>query len=234
MSSSPSPSSLRISVQLAAQQQLALLLVEIVGDVGADLVLQLEVGERLAHPLEHQLEPRFDVDGLQQLDALVHRELGRVRRGVGELARVVDPGEHVGDPAGAAVLENRLDDRAVLAGELAGAGGGRSLVELLDLHVQRAVRAELAGADPAAADAADDEGPGSVGKVARALDRGDGPDAGEPAVDTRHEHDPVAGIGGRRARPLRLVGLERDRDHHLRQHDALSEGQQGQELSLGV
>ena len=41
--------------------------------------------------------------------------------------------------------------------------------------------------------------------------------------------------GGRGlAGPPRFVGLERDRDHHLRQHDALSEGQQGEELSLGV
>ncbi len=73
--------------QLAAQQQLALLLVETVGDVGADLVLQLEVGERLAHPPEHELEARLDVDRLEQLDPLVHGELGRVGRGVGQLAR---------------------------------------------------------------------------------------------------------------------------------------------------
>ncbi len=170
MSSSPLTELLADLVQLAAQQQLALLLVEAFGHVGADLVLQLEVGQRLAHPREHQLEPRLDLDGLEQLDPLVHGELGRVGRGVGELARVFDPGEHVGDPTGAAVLENRLDHGAVLLGELAGPGRRRSVVELLDLHVQCAVRAQLAVADPAAADAANDEGPGSVRKVAGALD----------------------------------------------------------------
>ncbi len=132
------------------------------------------------------------------------------------------------------MFENRLDDRAVLARELTGARGRRRLFDLLDLDVQRAVRAELTGTDPAAADAADDEGAGSVGKVTRTLDLGNGADPRETAVDPRHEHDQVAGIGGRRARPLRLVRLERNRDHHLRQNDALSEGQQGQELSLGV
>ncbi len=221
-------------VQLAAQQQLALLLVEAVGDVGTDLVLQLEIGERLAHPAQHELEARFDVDGLQQLDALVHRVVGRVRGRVGQLARVFHAGEHVGDPARTAVLQDRLDDRAVLASELAGTRGGGLLVDLLDVDVQGAVRAELTVADPTAADAPDHEGTGPVGKVSGTFNGCDRPDASEPTVDARHEHDPVAGIGGRRARPLRLVRLERDRDHHLRQHDALSEGQQGQELSLGV
>ncbi len=96
------------------------------------------------------------------------------------------------------------------------------------------MRAQLAGADPAAAHTADHERASPVREVARALDRGDRADPREPAVDAGHEHDPVAGVGGRRAGPLRLVGLERDRDHHLREHDALSEGQQGQELGLGV
>ena len=221
-------------VQLAAQQQLALLLVEAVGHVGADLVLQLEVGERLAHPPEHELEARFDVDGLEQLDALVHRELGRVRRGVGELAGVLDAGEHVGDAAGTAVLEDRLDDRAVLLGELRarGVGGASSSSSTCTCSAPCAPSSPVPTRPRLTPRITRARVP--FGKVAGALDRGDGPDASEPAVDARHEHDPVAGIGGRRARPLRLVGLERDRDHHLRQHDALREGQQGQELSLGV
>ena len=114
-------------VELAAQQQLALLLVEIVGDVGADLVLQLEVGERLPHPREDQLEARLDVDRLEQLDALLHRQLGRVRGGVGQLTGIVDAGEHVGDAARAAVFEDRLDDGLVLARQLEGARGRRDL-----------------------------------------------------------------------------------------------------------
>ena len=43
-------------VHLAAQQHLALLLVEVVADLGADLVLQLEVGEHLAGPCDRELE----------------------------------------------------------------------------------------------------------------------------------------------------------------------------------
>ena len=45
---------------------------------------------------------------------------------------------------------------------------------------------------------------------------------------------PAAGLLGRGAGPLRLVGLERDRDDHLREHDALRERQQGQQLGARV
>ena len=100
--------------------------------------------------------------------------------------------------------------------------------------MQRAVRAELARSDPAPGDTANYERTGAVREVTGALDRGDRPHAGEAAVETRHEHDLVAGNGGRFGRALRLVGLEGNRHHHLRQHNALREGQQGQELSLGV
>ena len=98
-------------VHLAAQQHLALLLVEVVAHLGADLVLQLEVGEHLARPRDRELEARLDVDRLEQLDALLHREVGRVRGRVGQRAGLVDTGEHVGDAARAAVLEHALDRR---------------------------------------------------------------------------------------------------------------------------
>ena len=63
-------------VHLASQQHLALLLVEIVADFAADLVLQFEVGEDLATPHERELEPLLDVDGFEQLHALLHRQVG--------------------------------------------------------------------------------------------------------------------------------------------------------------
>ena len=52
-SSSPSsPSSLRIALHLLAQQELALALLHALADVGADLVLQLEVGQDVLRPAE--------------------------------------------------------------------------------------------------------------------------------------------------------------------------------------
>ena len=56
-SSSPSPSSLRIACHLLAQQELALLLVHALGDVVADLLGDLELGERCRGPRQHQLDP---------------------------------------------------------------------------------------------------------------------------------------------------------------------------------
>ena len=108
-------------VHLAAQQHLALLLVDAFGHLVADAVLQLQVGQRLPGPRQRQLEARFDVDRLEQLDTLLQLEIGRVRGHVGQLTGRVDAREDVADAARAAVLEDRLDDGAVLLGQLPGA-----------------------------------------------------------------------------------------------------------------
>ena len=55
---------------LLAQQELALGLVHALGDVVADALGHHQLGERLARPRQHQLQPLVDVDGLE------HRELG--------------------------------------------------------------------------------------------------------------------------------------------------------------
>ncbi len=221
-------------VHLAAQEQLALLLVEVVADLGADLLLQLEVGQHLPRPGQRELQAQLDVDRLEELDPLLDREIGRVRGGVRELTGVVDPCQHVGDPARAAVLENGLDDGPVLARELLGPGRGRLLLDFLGLDVQRAVRTGLAGADVGAARATDDERERAVGELSGALDGCHGADAREAAVDSGNEHNAVAGLLGRGTRPLRFVGLERDGHDHLREHDPLCERQQGQKLRLSL
>ena len=93
-----------------------------------------------ARPEQRELEARLDIGRLQQLHTLLHRELGHVRGHVGELAGVVDPREHVGHAAGAAVLEDGLDHGPVLLGELTGTRGRLGIDEGLDLHVEGALR----------------------------------------------------------------------------------------------
>ena len=108
------------------------------------------------------------------------------------------------------------------------------LGDRVDVHVEHAERTGLTGADAGTARAANDKRPGAVGEVARTLDRRDRADGGEPAVDAGDEHELVAGGLGGLTGPLSFVGLEGDRDHHLRQHDPLGQGQQGEQLSLCV
>src|SRR6266702_3266507 len=109
--------------ELLAQQELALALLHAFGDVLADAVLDLLLRKGVARPGQRLGKALLDVDGLQQLDLALEAEVGRVDGGVGELARVLDAPQGVGDLARAARLQDALDHGAVLAGEFARSHG---------------------------------------------------------------------------------------------------------------
>ena len=102
-------------------------------------------------------------------------------------------------PVQAALLEQLLDHRAVLARELAGARSGSGLVDRLDRDVQRAARAGAADADAGAGQAADDERLEAVAELAGVLDPGDGADAGVTAVGPGNEHEAAVAFAWRPA-----------------------------------
>ena len=108
--------------------------------------------EPLALELERELEPRADVDRLEQLDLLLEGDVGRVARRVRERAGLADRANEGGDaPVVAAQLEDLLDDGAVLALELAHTPVGRLRIgSLLDLDEEPALRIGGRGAGDAA------------------------------------------------------------------------------------
>ena len=112
--------------------------------------------EPLALELERELETLVHVDGLEELHLLLEREVGRVARGVGERAGLGDRADERRDAAVvAAQLEDLLDDRAVLALELADLAVGRNLVRaLLDLDEEPALRVDLGRAGDTTMEAA--------------------------------------------------------------------------------
>ena len=75
----------------------------------AIFVGQLELGQGLLGPAEHQAHPRLDVDGLEQLDLALERQLGPPAGEVGQRAGVVagDGAEDAVDLPAAEVLEQR-------------------------------------------------------------------------------------------------------------------------------
>ena len=77
--------------QLLAQQELALALLHAVAHLGADALGELQLGQRLLDPPQHQLDAGADLDGLEQLDLALDRQVGPPARGVGEGGRVVEP-----------------------------------------------------------------------------------------------------------------------------------------------
>ena len=142
-------------LHLAAEDVLALLLRGALLDVVADAPAHLHLGEPLALQLDRHREPVLDVERLEELDLLLEAEVGRVADGVGERAGIADRADEGRDAAVvAAQLEDLLDDRAVLALELARARVGLVAVgALLDLDAQDSLRVGLGGADDAAVQA---------------------------------------------------------------------------------
>src|SRR6185503_21058091 len=97
--------------------------------------------------LDRQGEAFLDVQRLEQLDLLLEREVRRVADGVGERSRIADRADEGRDPAVVATqLEDLLDDRAVLAFELARSRVGLVAVRaLVDLDAELSARIGLGG-----------------------------------------------------------------------------------------
>ena len=154
----------------------------------------LQLGQALALELQRQGEARRHVELLQQPDLLLEGQVGGVAGGVGERAGLGDRAQERGDAAVvAAQLEDLLDDRAVLALEVAGAAVDGDVVGVLDdLDAQAADRRGLcaAPATPRAMPSSDGAA-GAAGQADALGDAGDGADAGVLAVVARNEQDAI-------------------------------------------
>jgi hypothetical protein len=180
---------------LLAQQELTLGLLHAVGDVGLDALLERQVGEGLPGPAQDLLQAGLDVDRLQHLHLLLEGEVGRVAGGVGHGAGVGDAAQGLGQPTGAPVVEDVLDDGPVLPGQLARSGRGLDVgAHRLGLHPQGGPGGR-GDADPhgGAVEAADHHGPQAAGQLAGVLDLGDGAHAGVAVVEAGDEEDAAVG-----------------------------------------
>ena len=180
-------------LHLLAQDVLALLALRAALDVLADAPAHLHLRQALLLQPDRELEPLVHVDRLEHLDLLLEGEVGRVADRVGERARLGDRADEGGDAAVvAAQLEDLLDDRAVLALELARARVGGVVVRpLLDLDAQPAARVGLGGAGDAAVQARQRGGAAAARKPDAVGDLGDGADLGVVVLVARHQQDAV-------------------------------------------
>src|SRR6185436_535893 len=108
---------------LLTEQQVALGLLHAGRDLVADLARELELTQRFTRPLDDARQARLGVDGLEQLDLALDREVGPPAGGIRQRAGVRHAAQRLGETARAQVLGDRADHRAVLARELAGALG---------------------------------------------------------------------------------------------------------------
>ena len=140
---------------------------------------------------------------------------------VGQRAGLGDRAQERRDPAVvAAQLEDLLDDRAVLALEVAGLAVDRRLVgALVDLDAQLAFGAGLGGADQRAVLAGDRDGMAAAGQPQLLGDLGDRADLEELVLVTRDEHDALV-----------IADVDGQRDAHAGEHDRVLERDQAQGL----
>ncbi len=222
-------------LQLAAQQELSLLLLDAVLDVLGDGLGDVLLGQVVAQPGDGQLEAGDGVGGLQQLHLLSHGQERRVAGVVGEGGDALDLLDAVHDLPGAALLQPAGGEGLVLLDELGDGSGqriGQPLVDALALDPEGGPGAGGPGPDADAADTAD-EGPGvPVGEPPHLLDGPQHTGAGVLAVDPRHEQHPGLagpdrGLGGLHGPPHLGVGQVQRHDHP-RQHDLVVERQHGQ------
>ena len=181
---------LAYGVELAAQQELALLLVDAFLDVLGDGLGDVLLGEVLAQLLGGELQTGDRVVGLQELDLLLGGEERRVSGVVGERGDVLDLLDAVHDLPGAALLQPAGGERLVLLDELGDGAGqriGHVLVDLGALDPERGAGPGGPGADPHPAAAADQRAGVPVGEPADLLDGAEHAGRGVLPVDARHE-----------------------------------------------
>ncbi len=208
-------------LHLLAQEVLALLVLGALLDVLADALAHLQLGQRLALQLHCQLQPLGHVERAQQLDLLLVGQLGGVAGRVGQRAGLGDRAQERGDPTVvAAQLEDLLDDRAVLALEVAGLAVDRRLVRaLVDLDAQLPFGAGLRGADQSAVLAGDRDGVAAAGQADLIANLGDRADLEELVLVAGDEHDTLV-----------IAHVDGQRDAHAGEHDGVLERDQTQRL----
>ena len=218
---------------LLAQQELALPLFHPLLHLVADLVLERGVGEDLARPGDQLAQPSFDVEGFQDLDLPLERKIGGITGQVRELAGAIDATDHLYDLPRTTQLEQVLDERLVLAGEHV-----RGLAQRVDvggrLRHNAQGRSGAGGGTPdrSAVLPLQDGHFDAIGQFARILDPGDRANAGIAPFDSGNEQDETVALARGGDGSLRLLALQRDRDHHVRQHYPVVERKEGDEFSF--
>src|SRR5438552_4407604 len=221
-------------LHLLAEDVLALCLVEGLLDLALDLRLQLEDLVLLREEDREELEALDERPRLEELLALLEREVGtrgdevgEVRGILGVLRRHRDLGQDR-----ATVVDVLLEEGAHAADErLALDRVPEILGERLERRAEEALLRLVAG-DPDALEALDDDLGAAVGDAQEAHDLGDGADAvdllGRYVVDLgvalRREDDVVFLLGHRRVDGGdALLTTDPERDDELREHDRFAQ-----------
>ncbi len=199
-------------LELLAQEELPLLLLHAVGHAVADLAGDLQLGQVLARPGQHDRESLAHVDGLEHVDLVLGGRLAPGGDGVGEGAGLGDGPQDLGQAARAAQLGDVLQHGPQLADRLLDRRGADTLGDRLHVDPQAALLAGDRGTDATTLHAAQDRGAAAHRQVAHRLHRGDDADAGVATLVTGHEQHTLGVHPGGLDGEAGLVGVEREGD----------------------
>ena len=191
--------------------------------------------ERVARPLGGALDARLHVDGLEELELLLGRQVAPRTEAVGECAGFRGRAEQLGEATGPAALAEHRQHAPQLLAELGRLLGRGFVDDLVGLDPQRRAGPGHAGAEARPVLAAQDRGRDAVRQLARLLHRRHRADPREAPVDPWDEQQPTVGPVGRGDGRAGLVGVEREGGDGVGQHHAGVEGQhrQGEGVQLG-
>ena len=206
-------------VELAAEDVLALLLVDIRLDVLLDSLAHLHEREPLALELEGELEALAHVDGLEEANLLLEAQVGRVARRVCERTGLGDRAHEGRDAAVvAAQLEDLLDDRAILDLELADAAvGGLRVGPFLDVDEEAPLRVAGRGARDPAVQAVQGDRATAAGEADAIGHLGDGADLRVLVVVLGHEQHAIL-----------VADVDGEGDVHVGEDDEVFQGDEEQ------
>ena len=215
--------------QLLAQQVLALLLVDALGDVVADRLGHLQLGEVVLGPGQHELDTLGDVDGGQRVAPAVLVELGPRHDGVGQRARLGTAAQQLGQAARATQLGDRLEGRPQLAGQRLDARGRARVGEQLGVGERRPALGVVDGGHPRPLVDPDHGHRLAVGQRA---DVGDLGDDAEVAAGGAQQEAAAGRLPRRVDGTTQGVGVDGEGDDGARQHGRRQVGE-GQADGLG-
>ena len=231
-------------LELLAEDVLPLGLVHLGLDLALDLPLELQDLDLAGKEARDELEPLLDIDGLEELLALLGGHVGAVGHHVGEEAGLGDVAGGDGGlrgyrcTAGDVLLDLGLDapDERLDLDAL-----GLRVVQLL--HRGRQVRRGVDKAvDPDPALALDDRADRAVLQLDDLGDLGDRPDLVELGriadllllgMTLGHQRNRPTALGGGVERGDALLAADLERDDHLREDDRLPERDERQVAQLG-
>ena len=232
--------------ELLAEQVLLLLLLHALGDVLADGLGHVQLGQVVAGPADRQLQPLRHIGGLQQGELLLGGQVRGVAGPVGDHRRVVELFEGIDHLPQAALAEHADDQGLVLLGQLRGAAAQAGLLDHSALDPQRRAGPGRARADPDTGHATHHRARLTARQPANLLDNGQRADARQAALgQPGHQQHLCLAFGmdaGHLARALIASGVDGaadlgvgqlDRHHHARQHHLVVQWQhrQGERLA---